>query len=387
MKVIAPCHIFPFEKIDKGEEIIIWGNGVVGKQYMEQIRQTNYCKVICVVDRNWKEQKSSFYCIEDPIIITKNTNCKILIAQWDYSVFLQIKQHLLKLGIHENRIIHTTYIINCEISVDRVITSNFDVQNKALEKNIKAVESIQKNTDQGLKTISEIKQTLVKMTCSEDLYTCGMPFYIKNSKERLSEFEKLNNKFREIGENSTNDQTRVVFLMENLERTLHECKGDVAEVGVYRGSTAQILKHYCEKYKRELYLFDTFEGFDDSDLVGIDECKKKFYVDNSLEYVKKNVGTEKWIHYKKGYFPDTIDDTVRNRMYSFIHLDCDLYQPIYAGLEFFWDRMCKGGIIAVHDYASGFWAGATNAVDDFCASRNITKVLIPDLSGTVIICK
>ena len=387
MKVSAPCHIFPFEIIDKGEEIIIWGNGVVGKQYMEQIRQTNYCKVKCVVDRNWREQKSSFYFIEDPNIITKNTSCKILIAQWDYSVFLQIKQYLLKLGIPENRIIHTTHVVNCETSVDKFITSNFVAQNKTLEKNNKALESVHKNTAQVLKSVFEIKQALINMTSGDDTYTCGMPFYIKKSEEHLSEFKKLNNKFREIDENNANDQNRVVYLIENLERTLYECKGDVAEVGVYCGSTAQILKHYCEKYNRELFLFDTFEGFADNDLVGIDEFKNKLYIENSLEHARNNVGTEKWIHYKKGYFPGTIDDAVRNRKYSFVHLDCDLYQPIHAGLDFFWDRMCEGGIIAIHDYASGFWAGATKAVDEFCASRKIAKVLIPDLSGTVIICK
>lgn len=44
-------------------------------------------------------------------------------------------------------------------------------------------------------------------------------------------------------------------------------------------------------------------------------------------------------------------------------------------------------MIAVHDYSSGLWEGATRAVDEFCEKKNIPMVLIPDLSGTVVLIK
>lgn len=47
--------------------------------------------------------------------------------------------------------------------------------------------------------------------------------------------------------------------------------------------------------------------------------------------------------------------------------------------------MDVGGIIFVHDYNSGYWPGATRAVDEFCAKNNVTGCLLPDLAGTYIL--
>ncbi len=44
-------YVFPYMKIDKGSQIIIWGAGEVGRQYWYQIKQTDYCKIIAVIDK------------------------------------------------------------------------------------------------------------------------------------------------------------------------------------------------------------------------------------------------------------------------------------------------------------------------------------------------
>lgn len=394
MNDYVKCHIFPFEKIEKDEEIIIWGNGVVGQQYMEQIRQTGYCKVKFVVDKKWSTQKAAFYNIKDPSNISKHLTCKIVVAQWDYKTFCEIQQSLLEMGISKENIIHSDYSINCESGVNQALVNNLKTQNKIWsnqekkwEKIDKTLARIQKRMDLNLSGVETIKQSVSKVAYGEGTYTCGMPYFIQNNKRKFDEFKRLNTKFRNIDLRNVNDQTRVLFLMENVERTLLECDGDIAELGVYRGATAQILGYYCKKYTRDLVLLDTFDGFSESDLVGVDCKKKRLYGDNSLNSVKRLVGKDNWIHYKKGYFPDSVDYDVDSRKYAFVHIDCDLYQPISAGLNFFWDRMSSCGIIAIHDYASGLWEGATRAVDEFCATKKIAKIMIPDLSGTVVICK
>lgn len=48
-----------------------------------------------------------------------------------------------------------------------------------------------------------------------------------------------------------------------------------------------------------------------------------------------------------------------------MNLDTDLYQPIYAGLEFFWPKMNKGGVVMIHDYFTPDLSGVKKAIDDY----------------------
>jgi hypothetical protein len=66
---------------------------------------------------------------------------------------------------------------------------------------------------------------------------------------------------------------------------------------------------------------------------------------------------------------------------SVVNLDCDLYQPMKSGLEFFYPRMPLGGIMFLHDYSSLYWDGAKLAVDEFCAETGEFIVLMPDRAG------
>jgi O-methyltransferase len=91
--------------------------------------------------------------------------------------------------------------------------------------------------------------------------------------------------------------------------------------------------------------------------------------------------------YVKGYFPETVSADISQRRYAIVHLDCDLYGPMKAGLEFFYDRLSPGGIIIIHDYANPCWKGVKQAVDEFQATIPEGVVVIPDKSGTAIIRK
>jgi hypothetical protein len=49
--------------------------------------------------------------------------------------------------------------------------------------------------------------------------------------------------------------------------------------------------------------------------------------------------------------------------------------------------MPKGGMMILHDYSSGLWEGAAQAIDEFCASSGEFLTLWPDKSGTAMIRK
>lgn len=188
--------------------------------------------------------------------------------------------------------------------------------------------------------------------------------------------------------NNNGDATRFLALMLNVSQLQKEgIVGDFAELGVWRGNSAAVLAHFASQSNRRLFLFDTFSGFDGRDLSGIDEAHAKAFADTSLESVCATVGHPEVTTYLKGFFPDTITDEVRECRFALAHIDCDLYQPMKAALEFFYPRMSDGGMLILHDYASGTWGGATQAVDEFCESTGERIVLWPDKSGTAMIRK
>ena len=47
-------HLFPFDKVNKGEHIIIYGTGSVGAQYAAQLAALDYCEIVAFADTNAK---------------------------------------------------------------------------------------------------------------------------------------------------------------------------------------------------------------------------------------------------------------------------------------------------------------------------------------------
>lgn len=47
-------HLFPYSIVDKGSKIILVGAGEVGQCFAEQIVKNNYCKIVAISDRNYR---------------------------------------------------------------------------------------------------------------------------------------------------------------------------------------------------------------------------------------------------------------------------------------------------------------------------------------------
>lgn len=164
-------------------------------------------------------------------------------------------------------------------------------------------------------------------------------------------------------------------------------KGSTAELGVYKGEfSAEINTAFPD---RKLYLFDTFEGFDNRDVSA--EREKGYsrgnqdFSDTSVDAVLSRMPVKQNCIVRKGYFPETaegIDDT-----FVFVSIDTDLYEPIYAGLKYFYPRLAQGGFIFVHDYHNHEYPGAKEAVEKFCVEMSVAFVPFPDNGGSVVIRK
>lgn len=190
--------------------------------------------------------------------------------------------------------------------------------------------------------------------------------------------------------NNAGDLVRFFFLNMVLEQIDKEdIKGDIIELGVYMGNSASLFAAFVRKKNRELYLFDTFSGFDKRDLTGRETIyKESTFSDTSLEKVKSVVGLEN-VKYIEGYFPESLSKIENHEALNFclVHIDCDLEKPIKDSLEYFYPKLSKGGFLIIHDYASLNWDGATMAIDEFFKDKLEKLIPIPDKSGTVVVRK
>jgi len=165
-------------------------------------------------------------------------------------------------------------------------------------------------------------------------------------------------------------------------------KGSVAELGVYRGEfAAEISRLFPD---RKIYLFDTFEGFDEGDLE-IEKENNYFgnlnlkFSNTGIDIVKERLAYPGQALFRKGYFPET--GIGLNEEFALVSLDADLYKPTYEGLKFFYPRMSRGGYIILHDYNNSQFRGAGAAVSQFCRENGIYVVPICDLHGSAVIVK
>jgi O-methyltransferase len=184
--------------------------------------------------------------------------------------------------------------------------------------------------------------------------------------------------------------TNEYIRLSQLDLAIHEIKrhnvlGDVAELGVYKGTFAAVLNGVLPD--RNLYLFDTFEGFDAKqahfDRQELSANSEKDFSDTSVDFVLGQMPHPHKCIVRKGLFPATAAG-LEDRTFCFVSLDADLYEPILAGLEFFFDRLSPGGFIFVHDYNYAGFPGANKAVTEFSVKRGIPFIPITDSCGTAI---
>lgn len=163
------------------------------------------------------------------------------------------------------------------------------------------------------------------------------------------------------------------YMVNSLAASVATMPGDLAEVGVYEGSTARLL---CEqKGDAALHLFDTFEGLP----AGVLESEQAMYKPNqyscSLESVQEFLSDFTDVHFYKGYFPDSAGDLPADKRFSFVHFDVDLYQSTLDCLKFFYPRMLPSGIILSHDYS--ILEGVRQAFTEFLADKPEDIIELP----------
>lgn len=161
--------------------------------------------------------------------------------------------------------------------------------------------------------------------------------------------------------------SRILFLKRFSQIAYQEqMPGAVAEAGVFRGEFAKEINYYFSD--RSLYLFDTFDGFNQDDIKYEQEASlvTANYMKNlSEKTVLDKMSDKERVTICKGYFPETAIALNLDIPFCFVNLDMDLYKPTYEGLAYFYPRMCTGGCILIHDYFSGAYPNVKRAIKDY----------------------
>lgn len=153
-----------------------------------------------------------------------------------------------------------------------------------------------------------------------------------------------------------------------LVKNTSKIRGDIAEVGVYKGGSASVICKY--KNDRTVHLIDTFKGLpktqpEDKNLISNISYNEGQYK-ASLVMVKKLLSQYNDVYIYKGKFPEN-SQNLEGKKFSFVHLDLDIYESTIGCLRFFYPRMNKGGVIITHDYQNAF--GVRKAFDEFFMNK------------------
>ncbi len=179
---------------------------------------------------------------------------------------------------------------------------------------------------------------------------------------------------------------------EKILGTLREVlgvRGDVVEMGCYKGDTSLMLAEVLEEYnrgggcgkpvenfeKKKLWIYDSFEGLPEKT-----EADKSVLGEDFREgelFVTKREVKERFLRaglavpvIKKAWFADLTEADLPD-MISLAFLDGDLYESIRDCLRLVVPKMAKGGVILVHDYKNPALPGVERAVKERFSEQEV----------------
>lgn len=185
-------------------------------------------------------------------------------------------------------------------------------------------------------------------------------------------------------------------VLRRVSRRLDELgvEGAIADLGAYRGDISWQLNAMMPE--RKLYLFDTFTGYDERDIakeqqLQLSEAQAGTYSlsNNELEHLNERIlGRMPYadmVEIRPGWFPETAFD-LEDEKYAMVHIDTGLYAPTYSGIQYFFPRMSKGGVILVSGYTNGKSQSVCQAVRDLEEKYGAFLITpLCDIDGTIMI--
>lgn len=148
-------------------------------------------------------------------------------------------------------------------------------------------------------------------------------------------------------------------MMCELEYVLdNNVEGDIADIGCWQGTMSFIMAEILLKRNTDktIYLFDTFEGHNTSQIDKVDESwafinnLNYFKLDNIVKNIEKTFGAIRFKNYRivKGDIFETFE--LKYPKFCFASLDLNFYNPTVRALSFMENHLSENGLIIEDDY-------------------------------------
>jgi O-methyltransferase len=177
------------------------------------------------------------------------------------------------------------------------------------------------------------------------------------------------------------------YILYSLARQALNIEGEFWECGVYKGGTAallaQVLADLPATLRRNLRLFDTFQGMPEVDSAR-DLHSAGDFADTSVQAVKAVVDHDHQVFYHQGFIPETFAGLEPARI-AFAHVDVDIYKSVQDCCKFIFPRLSRGGFIVFDDYGFRTCPGARAAVDEYFQGTGFIPLVLP--TGQAVIFK
>ena len=213
-------------------------------------------------------------------------------------------------------------------------------------------------------------------------YTIGMQLlinhkaaYIKSGDYNYLSFLEL---YEKVEHSTLLDFDRAYILFQMVQATTY-IKGCTAECGVYKGGGSVLIAKNCPDKKH--YAMDTFEGFPDI-VSDVDIHESGEFSDVSFVEAQKLFADYKNIVVLKSSFSQSFEK-IHDEIFSFVHIDADLYNSTIECCDFFYSRLSKGGIMLFDDYLVVTTPGVKKAVDIFFSKKNTSPIVLPTCQAMV----
>lgn len=169
------------------------------------------------------------------------------------------------------------------------------------------------------------------------------------------------------------------YTLYNLAKSVSSLSQDTAECGVFKGASSHFILEANRNNNKTHHIFDSFSGLSEptKDDIPIDTTSR-MWQKNELSIaeniVKHNLHQFSNIEIHNGWIPECFKN-IDNRMFSFVHIDVDLYEPTKDCLNFFYDRIVPGGLLVCDDYGSTTCPGAYKSYNEFISES--LRILYP----------
>ena len=189
-------------------------------------------------------------------------------------------------------------------------------------------------------------------------------------------------------------QKRYLAHYELFRQTI-DLPGDIVELGVFRGTSLLTWANFLEARAigdrtKKVWGFDNFKGFeglspeDGPAYAHLQKVEGGFspagYLDELKEAIRifdedRFAGWKPRIELVEGNVEETIPRFVEQHpglRISILHFDIDLFRPTMVGLECFFPRVVRGGIVIFDEYAILEWGGESSAVEQYLGKEGYT---------------